>query len=207
MDWIALPKGFVLGVSVAAPVGPIGLLTIRRTITHGYRLGLSTGLGAATADATYGLIAAFGLTAIMSALVDHADAVRLLGGLFLLYLGARGLAHARKAVDASAPIADEPGALATYVQSVGLTLTNPLTILSFVAMFAGIGIVKAGADVVTSLALVAGVAAGSASWWFFLVGLMVAIRHRLSASAIAAINLISSGSILAFGGIALWTAR
>ncbi len=96
MDWLILPKGVLLGLSIAAPVGPIGVLTIRRTIGDGFRMGFATGLGAATADATYGLIAAFGLTAIMTLLTDHADLIRLVGGVMLLVIGGRALWHVRK---------------------------------------------------------------------------------------------------------------
>jgi threonine/homoserine/homoserine lactone efflux protein len=205
MEWSTFPRGFVLGLAIAAPVGPIGLLTIRRTLAHGFRIGLSTGLGAATADATYGLVAAFGLTAIMSALVDHADAIRVVGGLALLWLGATGV---RKALQhrrlAAAVVEDPPGAMAAWLQTTALTLTNPATILSFIAMFAGIGIVKPGADVLSSLVLVLGVAVGSASWWFFLCGITTAIRGRLSDRAVNTINLVASGSIVVFGLVAIW---
>ena len=98
---------------------------------------------------------------------------------------------------------DPPTARAAWLQTTALTLTNPATILSFVAMFAGIGIVEPGADVLSSLVLVAGVAIGSASWWVFLCGLTSAIRGRLSDHAINAINLIASGSIVVFGIVAI----
>ena len=91
MEWLILPKGMLLGLSIAAPVGPIGVLTIRRTIGDGFRMGFATGLGAATADTTYGLVAAFGLTAIMSVLTNHAGLIRLVGGLVLLVIGLRGI--------------------------------------------------------------------------------------------------------------------
>jgi threonine/homoserine/homoserine lactone efflux protein len=208
MDWIAFPKGFVLGLSIAAPVGPIGLLTIRRTLVDGYRIGLVTGLGAATADATYGLIAAFGLTAVMATLIDHTRLIRLIGGLALIYLGTRGIFHARRVASSAATVAIDPRRpWPTYAQAVGLTLTNPTTILSFIAMFAGIGIVKPGANLASSLALVIGVGMGSAAWWFFLCGLTARVRTRLSARAVSTINFASSGSILVFGLVALWAAH
>jgi len=194
-----------LGLAIAAPVGPIGLLTIRRTLAHGFRIGLATGLGAATADAMYGLVAAFGLTAVMSALVDHADAIRVIGGIALVGLGATGvrktLQHRRLRV---AVVDEPPGVVGAWLQTTALTLTNPATILSFIAMFAGIGIVKPGADVWSSLVLVLGVAVGSASWWFFLCGITNLVRGRLSDSAVNTINLAASGSIVMFGLIAIW---
>ena len=205
MEWSTFPRGFVLGLAIAAPVGPIGLLTIRRTLAHGFRIGLATGLGAATADSIYGLVAAFGLTAIMSVLVDHADAIRVIGGIALVALGATGVSKAlRRRRLAMAAMEDPPGVLGAWLQTTALTLTNPATFLSFIAMFAGIGIVEPGADVWSSLVLVAGVAVGSASWWFFLCGITTAIRGRLSDPAVNTINLVASGSIVMFGLVAVW---
>ncbi len=134
-------RGLTLGLAIAAPVGPVGVLCIRRTLAEGRLAGLVSGLGAATADACYGLVAAFGLTFVSSRLIDWQDAIRLVGGLFLLYLGARTLA---------APVADQPaaglavqpaqrGLLANYTSTLVVTLTNPMTILAFAAVFAGLG--------------------------------------------------------------------
>jgi len=208
MDWVVLPKGVLLGLSIAAPVGPIGVLTIRRTIGDGFRMGFATGLGAATADATYGMVAAFGLTAIMSVLTEHGDAIRLVGGVMLLAIGLRGILQGWSAgpveVTAAGRVLTPAG---SYAQTVGLTLTNPMTIIAFIGMFAGVGISSGGADVATALALVVGVAIGSAAWWLFLTLLVSRIRHRLSPDAIRLINLGSSAIIVAFGMAALLAAR
>jgi threonine/homoserine/homoserine lactone efflux protein len=208
MDWLILPKGVLLGLSIAAPVGPIGVLTIRRTIGDGFRMGFATGLGAATADATYGLIAAFGLTAIMTLLTDHADLIRLVGGVMLLVIGGRALWHVRKSGNSAAV---ETGRaitpLGSYVQTVGLTLTNPMTILSFIGMFAGIGITSGGGKLGNAVTLVVGVGLGSALWWLFLSYITSRLRHRLSTGAVRAINLGSSLIIIGFGVTALVAAR
>ena len=208
MDWVVLPKGVLLGLSIAAPVGPIGVLTIRRTIGDGFRMGFATGLGAATADATYGMVAAFGLTAIMSVLTEHDDAIRLVGGVMLLAIGLRGILQGWSAgpveVTAAGRVLTPAG---SYAQTVGLTLANPMTIIAFIGMFAGVGISSSGADVATALALVVGVAIGSAAWWLFLTLLVSRIRHRLSPDAIRLINLGSSAIIVAFGMAALLAAR
>ena len=208
MDWVVLPKGMLLGLSIAAPVGPIGVLTIRRTIGDGFRMGFATGLGAATADATYGLVAAFGLTAIMAALTEHGDAIRLVGGVMLLAIGFRGIWQSRIAGSVQAA---EVGRVLTpagsYAQTVGMTLTNPMTIIAFIGMFAGVGISAGGADVPNALALVIGVALGSAAWWLFLAFTVSRIRHRLSPGAVQLINVGSSVIIVAFGMAAIIAAR
>jgi threonine/homoserine/homoserine lactone efflux protein len=207
MEWMVLPKGVLLGLSVAAPVGPIGVLTIRRTISDGFRMGFATGLGAATADATYGLIAAFGLTAIMAVLTDHADAIRLVGGVMLVVIGVRTLVQGRASVNGRAIAAENVLTPArSYIQTVGLTLTNPMTILAFIGMFAGIGISSGGADIPNALGLVLGVGIGSALWWLGLAFVVSRIRHRLSTSVVQAINVSSALIIVGFGVAAMITA-
>ena len=203
-----MPKGLLLGVSIAAPVGPIGVLTIRRTIGDGFRMGFATGLGAATADATYGAIAALGLTAIMSLLVDHANTIRLIGGFMLLVIGLRALWQCRSSTIAPEAQASRPLTPAgSYAQTVGLTLTNPMTIIAFIGMFAGIGISTGGADIANALLLVVGVGLGSAAWWLFLAFTVSRIRHRLSPGVVRLINLGSSLIITGFGVAALVAAR
>jgi threonine/homoserine/homoserine lactone efflux protein len=205
---MVLPKGLILGFSIAAPVGPIGLLTIRRTLTDGFRMGIATGLGAATADATYGMVAAFGLTAITSTLISNASAIRLVGGLILLAIGLRGvLQGVRTTTAAEASIARRSTTLGAYVQTIGLTLTNPLTIISFAGMFAGLGIAGGQDDLASAIGLVAGVGVGSAAWWFLLCGATSRLRARLPANAITVINLGSSLIIAGFGVAALIAAR
>ena len=205
---MVLPKGLILGFSIAAPVGPIGLLTIRRTLTDGFRMGIATGLGAATADATYGLVAAFGLTAVTSILISNASAIRLVGGLMLLAIGLRGVIQSRRT---TTPAEALPGkrstSLGAYLQTIGLTLTNPLTIISFAGMFAGLGITGGQDDLASAIGVVVGVGAGSAAWWFLLCGITTRLRHRLPANAIAVINLASSLIIAGFGVAALVAAR
>jgi threonine/homoserine/homoserine lactone efflux protein len=207
MEWVVLPKGVLLGLSVAAPVGPIGVLTIRRTISDGFRMGFATGLGAATADATYGLIAAFGLTAIMAVLTDHADAIRLVGGVMLVVIGVRTLVQGRAAGNGHEfAAANVLTPARSYIQTVGLTLTNPMTILAFIGMFAGIGISSGGADIPNALALVLGAGTGSAIWWLGLAFVVSRIRHRLSTSVVQAINVSSALIIVGFGVAAMITA-
>jgi threonine/homoserine/homoserine lactone efflux protein len=132
-----LVKGLAIGFAIAAPVGPIGVLCIRRSLTDGQRIGLATGLGAATADAAYGAVAAFGLTAVSTFLVKQRMALGIIGGAFLCYLGLRTWLSkpAEKPAEARGS-----GLASAYSSTLLLTLTNPTTILSFVAVFAGFGL-------------------------------------------------------------------
>src|SRR3989344_6339612 len=164
METIFLIKGLIIGFSIAAPVGPIGLLCIQRTITYGRTSGLLTGLGAATADGLYGAVAAFGLTIISNFLVGQQFWFRLIGGVFLLYLGIKTFLSkpAEKTVTES-----HKGLFSDYLSTVFLTLTNPTTILSFVAVFAGLGLGSMNGNTSSAILMVAGVIVGSAFWWLF----------------------------------------
>jgi threonine/homoserine/homoserine lactone efflux protein len=194
-----LIKGFVIGLSIAAPVGPIGLLCIRRSLEQGRLAGLATGLGAATADAAYGCVAGFGLTAISGFLLTHVLLLRVGGGLALCYLGARTFLTAPAQREAPGQSA---GLLPAYLSTLLLTLANPATILSFVAVFAGFGL-AASPSYAAAAMLVAGVFAGSALWWLFLSAGVARMRHRVSEAWMRAINRISGGTLVAFGLYAL----
>jgi threonine/homoserine/homoserine lactone efflux protein len=200
MDPAFLLKGLALGFSVAAPVGQIGILCIRRTITEGRAYGFVSGLGAATADSMYGGVAAFGLTAVSGALVGQQGWLRLVGGLFLLYLGAR--IFMSKPPSNSTEVG-RPSLLAAYVSTFLLTVTNPTTILSFAAVFAGLGLASSGSDYLSSGLMVLGVFLGSALWWLILSGVVGAIRGRLNRAALLWVNRLSGILIAGFGVAAL----
>jgi threonine/homoserine/homoserine lactone efflux protein len=195
-------KGAVIGLSIAAPVGPIGLLCIRRSLAEGRLVGLFTGLGAATADAIYGGIAGFGLTAVSNVLVAYRVWLALFGGLFLCYLGIRTFLSAPARDDASSR---RSGFASAYASTFLLTLTNPMTILSFVAIFAGLGLAS-GADYRGATLLVVGVFAGSAVWWLTLSSGTALLRTRLSGGGMRLVNHLSGAMILAFGIYAITTA-
>ena len=200
MDLSVFWKGALLGFSIAAPVGPIGILCIRRSLGQGFLAGFASGLGAATADALYGAVAGLGLTAVSSLLLAGRGWLRLVGGLLLLALGARTFFAAPAAAAGPAPPAGAPrGLLRQYASTFLLTVTNPATILSFTAAFGALGLVTR----VAAGALVAGVFAGSAAWWLLLAGATSRLRGRLPPNALAWINR-GSGLILgAFGALAL----
>ena len=200
LDLPLLLSGVIIGLAIAAPVGPIGILCIQRTLAQGRIYGLVTGLGAATADAVYGAIAALGLAVITEFLVSQQDWLRLIGGGFLLFLGIR--TFVAKPFEESAQEGREglPGAFAsTFV----LTLTNPLTILSFIAIFAGLGAAAAGRSLTSGAILVLGVFLGSALWWFLLSGGVSLLRDRVTQRAMRWINRISGLVIVLFGASAI----
>jgi len=195
-------RGVLLGFSIAAPVGPIGLLCIRRSLADGRLVGLLTGLGAATADAVYGGIAAFGLTAVSGTLVAYRTWLGLFGGAFLCYLGVRTFISKPDERHASA---GRDTLASAYVSTFVLTLTNPMTILSFVAIFAGLG-VASGADYSRAAMVVTGVFAGSAAWWLLLSTGTAMLRSKLGEGPMRLVNHLSGSIIVAFGIYAVATA-
>ena len=198
-----LVKGAVIGFSLAAPVGPIGLLCIRRSFAEGRLVGLVTGLGAATADASYGAIAAFGLTAVSSFLVAQKMWLGLFGGVFLCYLGVRAFLAAPASTVAQAN--GGSGLAAAYASTFVLTLTNPITILSFIPVFAGLGLGIAS-DRGSAGSVVAGVFVGSALWWLLLSNGVALFRHRIGDTWMRSVNRVSGAMIFAFGLYALASA-
>jgi threonine/homoserine/homoserine lactone efflux protein len=185
-----LLKSLVLGLSIAAPVGPIGILCIRRCLVDGRIAGLICGLGAASADAVYGALGALALNGISTWLVRGHVWIALLGSAFLLYLGVR-------IFRSGPPVAAASSATGAFVSTFLLTLANPLTILSFAAAFAGMGAGAVGYGGV--LTMLAGVFVGSALWWLVLTSVVGAARSRLSPSWFVAINQVSGSLLVGFG--------
>lgn len=200
MDMSLLVRGLIIGFSIAAPVGPIGVLCIRRTLADGRAIGLVSGLGAATADALYGCVAGFGLTGISAFLVGQQTWLRLIGGLFLLLLGVKTFLS-RPATE-PAPSRGH-GLAAAYATTFMLTLTNPVTILAFVAIFAGVGLVRAGGTHLSAATLVAGVFLGSACWWLTLSTGVSLLRERFGLRVMQWVNRASGAVLTGFGVVAL----
>ena len=194
-------RGTAIGFAVAAPVGPIGMLVIRRTLAEGRLLGLLTGLGAAAADAFYGCVGAFGLTFISGFLMGYALWTKLLGGLFLCYLGISTF-RAEPKENGAGPATGARYAGA-FITTLALTLANPITILSFMAVFAGLGLGTKGGDYGAAGTVVAGVFTGSALWWLFLSSGISMVRHRLKPGTMKWINYGSGAFLSAFGLYAL----
>lgn len=192
-------KGLIIGLSIAAPVGPIGVLCIRRTLEYGKFIGFMSGLGTATADGLYGLIAGLGLTFITNFLVVQQGWIHLIGSVFLLYLGLKIFVSKPSKIVAKANGNNVFGA---YASTFLLTITNPVTILSFLAIFSGIGISKMNGDTITSLVVVLGVFLGSALWWLILSGVTGILMNRMKNVPFNIVNRISGFIIVMFG---LWS--
>jgi threonine/homoserine/homoserine lactone efflux protein len=196
LDFNFLASGLIIGFSIAAPVGPIGVLCIRRTLEEGRLHGLVSGLGAATADSMYGCIAAFGLTFISETLIQQQLWLRLFGSVFLCLLGVKTLLAK---LSEKPPSEKRTGLLSAYGSTFFFTLTNPMPILSFAAIFAGIGLGNAGPDYASAALLVFGVFAGSALWWLILSGTIGLFRKKVTPSILKWINRVSGVIIIGFG--------
>lgn len=196
MDLFFLIKGILLGFSIAAPVGPIGVLCIRRTLANGLLNGFLSGLGAATADAIYGLIAAFGITVISNFLLDNQVYLHLIGGLFLLRLGYITFQTTPAEI---ASKEEDKNRLGSYASAFFLTLTNPMTIISFAAVFSGLGVATTGGDYMLAALLVFGVFVGSMLWWLILTGTVNVLRGKFDSQRLKWVNQISGFVIACFG--------
>lgn len=196
-DLSLLEKGFLIGLSIAAPVGPIGLLCIQRALRRGFASGLCTGLGAATADGIYGAIAAFGVTLVSRVLLQDHAWIQLLGGIVLTYLGLR-IFRSPPVTDA-APAREDGPLLLQYLTTVFLTLANPLTILFFVAVFASFGIAGSSHVGMSAALTVLGVFIGSAVWWLGLAFGVSSLRQKLPGSMLGRLNQVAGLAIIVFG--------
>jgi len=200
MDINLLLRGLLIGFSIAAPVGPIGVLCIRRTLAEGRTFGFVSGLGAATADAFYGSVAGLGLTLVSGFLIGQQSWLRLIGGTYLCYLGYKTF---RSKPSEQAASTRGRGIIGAYGSTLFLTLTNPMTILSFAAIFAGLGAGAAAGDYRSAIALIAGVFTGSCAWWLILVIITSIFRSRLNTTGLGWVNRISGTIIAVFGLIVL----
>lgn len=197
ISWWLFLQSVLIGLSIAAPVGPIGLLTIQRTLDAGWRAGLATGLGAAAADTAYGAVGAFGATALIAWLVGAKTWLAVFGGLVLMRLAWSGW-HQAAGTDAARAAATVPPLWTCFATTFVLTLSNPMTIVSFIAIFGAMSAQVAGGS---PAVMVAGVFVGSALWWLVLSIGVGQLRQRFTAAWRRAINRASALLLAAF---ALW---
>ena len=195
-DLIFLTKGMIIGLCIAVPVGPIGLLCIRRTLNDGPLYGLISGIGAATADAFYGMVGGFGVTCVSNFLIHQATWLHLLGGLFLCFLGVKTFLSKPAKKEAALK---GGGLVLSYLTTFFYTLTNPMTIFSFAAIFAAVGIAEKGRDFVAASTLVLGVFLGSSLWWLILSGGVGLFRERISLQWLWKLNRLAGALITGFG--------
>lgn len=195
-------KGLAFGFILAATVGPMWVLCLRRTLAHGTLAGLAAGMGIAVADGLYGAVAAFGLTAVSGFLLDHQYGIGLAGAAFLLWLGFKTLLAEPPAVAAPGEEEKAGSNAAAFLSTLGLTLANPPTILAFAAIFAGLGLTS-DADYASATLIVLGVFLGSAAWWIVLAAGAGWLRGRMGPRFLRGINIVSGVVILSF---AAWQA-
>ena len=191
----ALAFGFLVGFPIAASPGPIFFLVVRRTLSRGWHNGLLAGLGVATGDATYAALAAFGISVVTNFLIGQRRWIALAGGLALAAIGLRCLLTQPAAGPQVAP---DRRIAAAYLSTLALTLSNPPTILSFTAVFAGLG-VHVGPGWRPALGLVLGVMLGSVAWWVLLTALISVARERLTPRVTRGVGLASGVALVAFG--------
>lgn len=189
-------KGFIIGFTIAASIGPIGILCIRRSLANGYWSGFFSGMGAATADGFYGAVAAFGLTFISSFLVEQQMWLQIVGIVFLVYLGVKIFIEKPK-VDSSQKV-ENRGLLNDYFSILFLTIINPMTILLFTAVFANLGLAQASGNYLQASMLVLGVFTGSALLYLLLSIIFGVFSEKLKSNVLILVNRISGLIIIGF---------
>jgi len=194
-------RGLIIGFSIAAPVGPIGVLCIRRTVAEGRLTGFLSGMGAASADMFYGAVAAFGLTVVQDLLIGQSNWLRDVGGVFLLYLGIKTFFSkpSEKTVESR-----RGGLFGAYLTTFFLTITNPITILSFIAIFAGLRLGETDRNYASASVMVLGVFLGSAAWWLTLSTGVSLLRDKFTPTLLIWVNRLAGIIIFVFGLLALF---
>ncbi|MFO1088357.1 MAG: LysE family transporter [Hyphomicrobiales bacterium] len=209
MEWTLPLIGMAIGLAVAAPLGPVNLLVIRYTLSHGFWPGLTAGFGAVVGDGLYAALAAFGVSAVIDVMQSHAASIELLGGLVLFALGIHTV---RSHLDAGSITAPEPAGSPTpvhlFVTTLVLTVTNPATLLAFLAIFGAIGahVAQFGGSSILAALLVVFVMAGATCWWLFLATIITKLRGRVSVAMLDRLNHISGVAIAVFGAFVLFRA-
>ncbi|MBN34723.1 MAG: lysine transporter LysE [Rhodospirillaceae bacterium] len=206
MDFALLITGVIVGFCVAAPVGPVAVLCVQRTLVDGRIVGLGTGLGAAVGDTVFGALAIFSVAAVEVLILDHRIAVQAVGGLVLLGLGARSILKRdnRKAEEKSARQAvDHVTLLHSFGSAFAVTIVNPITILAFISIFAAFRVSENTDGLLNSWTVIFGVFVGAAGWWFLLVSIASVFRQKFTNKGLRWMSAISGVVILGFGLYAL----
>lgn len=200
---LLLLKGLMMGLCIAAPVGPIGILCINRSLKGGFKSGFLSGCGAATADGIYGLVAGFGLTTVSLFLIHQKVWIQLIGGIFLIYLGVRTIIAKR--VEKGVSATKNKTLFGNYLSTFFLTITNPMTVLSFIAIFSGLGLGNVHVSYFLSTVLVFGIVLGSLVWWLLLtLSVSKILHHHVNEFWLKAISNISGYVLVLFGIFSLF---
>jgi len=209
-----LLMGWAVGLIIAMPVGPVAVLTVKRTLHSGWPVGVATGMGAATADVIYAAMAAFGIYAVQDFLIKYQYSLRMIGGVILLGVGAMMLWQ-KTTIPQPNPKADAPlpepiddnihRMTRGFATGLVLTLTNPLTLMAFLAVLANFGLSEEMSSYKTALVFVGGALAGATTWWLSLVGAVSLIKTRLSETLVAKINSVLAVILVMAGAIAIIT--
>jgi len=203
MERMLFLKGLIVGLVISIPIGPIGILCARRMLTHGRTAGVVSGMGAATADVIYGFVAAFGMTFISGLLTGNEFWLRFAGGAFLCLFGIRTFIEEPERKILLSLQKEKERHAGMYVSTFLLALTNPTTIFSFAAVFAGLGLAGATSSILSALVLVLGVFLGSTLWWLLFAGAFSVFKRRFDHHEIQLINRIAGLVITSFGVLAL----
>lgn len=201
-DWLFV-KGMVIGFLIAAPVGPINVLCVRRTLIHGRLAGIVSGLGAAAADTVFGALAAFGVRFITDQFIAHQFELSLVGALFLFVLGLRTLLRPPPPLEGGR---DPTGLVADFTSTFLLTLTNPITIFSFIGIYVAFGIQADSRVDVGDWLLLSGVFTGACTWWLLITNAAAMFRTRFTVVGFKWANRVAGLVILAFAVVVLWEA-
>lgn len=197
---IAFFKAWMIGFAIAAPVGPIGVLCIKKTLELGFYGTMAVGLGAASADALYGLIAATGLTALSGFLLTNTGGIKILGGILLLCIAYKEEHHKINTIIVH-QLAKHTDFCKLYSEVVFLTLTNPLTIISYIGVFVSIG-GASKCSICHILAIVGGIFSGALMWWIILGSMIISVRGKIPDTWLKNIRYLSAAII---GGFGIWT--
>ena len=193
-------KCFILGIAMAAPVGPVNLLCLRRSMTIGQPMGFATGMGAATADTIYAAIAAFGITWVSDFLIHYQNIFQLLAGAIFLVVGISVLrSHLKPQTDEPRP----PSLFNAYASTVAITLTNPATLLAFLAAFGALNLGAETTEHTSAVVATGGVLMGSTVWWYVLSLLSARFQSKLTPKKIEAVNHIAGALLIVFALVLL----
>ena len=196
MDLGLLIQGMIVGLTLAVPIGPISLVCIHRTVANGRLHGIFSGLGVATSDSFYAAVAFLGLTAVSGLIIGHQMVFRLVAGIALVLVGIQVFRSIPTAIRNDA---NPESYVRDYLSLLAIAAANPLTIIFFITILPGFGVVAHGTTLIAAVPFVAGVFLGSAIWWIILCGSLGSVRSRLSVDNLKWINQISGILITCFG--------